>query len=55
MLQDMDNMEASCVIYFKVGMFTHLEQRKIFCLTVNILGIVLLTVQHDLIVSIHFM
>jgi len=28
MLQEMDNMEASCVFYVKVGTFTHLEQSK---------------------------
>jgi len=26
MLQDMNNMEASFVLYVKVGTFTHLEQ-----------------------------
>jgi len=55
MLQDMENMEASCVFYVKVGMFTHLEQSKISLLTVNKLGIVRLTVQHDMIVSVIFM
>jgi len=55
MLQVMDNMEASCVFYFKVGTFTHLEQCKITLMTVNKMGIVKLTVQHDLIVSISFM
>jgi len=55
MLQDMDNMEASCVFYVKVGTFTHLEQSTISLLTVNKLEIVKLTVQHDLIVSISFM
>jgi len=54
MLQVMDNMEASCVFYVKVGTFTHLEQSKIFLLTVKKSGIVTLTVQHDLIVSIIF-
>ena len=54
MLQVMDNMEASCVFYVKVGMFTHLEQSKIFLLTVKESGIVTLTVQHDLIVSVIF-
>jgi len=54
MLQDMDNMEASCVFYVKVGMFTHLEQSEISLLTVNELRIVGLTVQHDLIVSVSF-
>ena len=55
MLQVMDNMEASCVFYVKVGMFTHLEQSKISHLTVNKSGIVTLTVQHDMIVSVSFM
>jgi hypothetical protein len=55
MLQVMDNMEASCVLYVKVGMFTHLEQGKIFLLTVKKLGIVMLTIEHDLIVSVIFM
>jgi len=48
-------MEASCIFYVKVGTFTHLEQSKIFVMTVNKMGIVKLTVQHDLIVSISFM
>jgi len=55
MLQVLDNMEASCVFYVKVGTFTHLEQRKISLLTVNTSGIVTLTVQHDMIVSVIFM
>jgi len=33
MVQDMDNMEASCVFYVKVGTFTNLEQSKISLLT----------------------
>jgi len=49
MLQVMDNMEASCDFYVKVGMFTHLEQSKMFLLTVQKSGMVMLTVQHDLI------
>jgi len=40
MMQDMDNMEASCVIYVKVGTFNHLEQSKIRLLTINKFGIV---------------
>jgi hypothetical protein len=51
----MDNMEASCIFYVTVGTFTHLEESKISLLTVNKCGIVKLTVQHDLIVSISFM
>jgi hypothetical protein len=54
MLQVMDNMEASCVFYVKVGTFTHPEQSKISHLTVNKSGIVKLTVQHDLIVRVSF-
>jgi len=54
MLQDMDNMEASCVFYVKVGTFNHLEQKNICLLTGNELGIDRLTVQHDLIVSVSF-
>jgi hypothetical protein len=55
MLQVMDKMEVCCVFYVKVSMFTHLEQRKITLLTVKISGIMTLTVQHDLIVSVSFM
>jgi hypothetical protein len=51
----MDNMEASCVFYVKVGTFTHPEQNTIFLLAVNKLGIVRLTVQYNLIVSVCFM
>jgi hypothetical protein len=55
MLQDMDNMDASCVSYFKVGMFTHQEQSKTSCLIVNKSRIVRLHIQYDLIVSVSFM
>jgi hypothetical protein len=55
MLQVMDNMEASCVFYVKVGTCTHVEQSKILLPTVKKSGIVTLTVQHDLIVSVIFM
>jgi hypothetical protein len=55
MLQVMDNMEISYAIYVKVGTFTHLEQSKISLLTVNKSGIVTLTIQHGLIVSVIFM
>jgi len=55
MLQDMDNMEASFVLYVKVGMFTHPEQSKNEFLTVNETGIVSLTIHHDLIASVSFM
>jgi len=55
MLQVMDNMEVSCVFYVKVSTFTHLKQSKIALLTVNKSGIVTLTVQHDMIVSVSSM
>jgi len=55
MLQDMDHMEASCVFYVKVGRFHQLEQTKISVLTVTSLGIVILTVHEDLMVSVWFM
>jgi len=55
MLQDMDNMEASCIFYVKVSMFTHLEQSKISHLTVNKSGLVRLTLQHNWMVSISFL
>jgi len=55
MLQDMDNMEASCVIYVKVSTFTYLEQSKISLLTINKPEIVWLIVQYDFIVSSSFM
>jgi hypothetical protein len=55
MLEVMDIMEASCVFYIKVGTFTNLEQSKISLLTVNKSGIVTLTVQYGVIVSVTFM
>jgi len=55
MLQVMDNREASCVFHVKVGTFTHLEQSTMSLLTVNKSGIVTLTIQHDMIVSVIFM
>jgi hypothetical protein len=54
MLQDMDNMEASCVFYVKVSTFIHFAQNKSSLLTVNQSGIVRLIVRHDLIVSVSF-
>jgi len=55
MLQGVDYMEASSVLYVKVGMFDQLDQIQIRVLTVTSLGIVMLTVQHKLIVSLCFM
>jgi len=55
MLQVMDNIEASCIFYVKAGTFTHFEQSNISLLNVNKFGIVKLTVQPDMIVSVSFM
>jgi hypothetical protein len=55
MLQVMDNVEVSCVVYVKVSTFTHLKESKIALFTVNISQTVTLTVQHDMTVSISFM
>jgi hypothetical protein len=52
MLQEMDHMEASCVLYVKVGRFDQFEQSKISLLTVTSLGIVMLTVLYNLIISV---
>jgi hypothetical protein len=55
MWQDMDDMEESCIVYVKVGMFTHLEHCKISLLTVNKTGLVQITVKYDLIVTLSSM
>jgi hypothetical protein len=55
MLQDMDNVEATCIFYIQVGMFNHLERSKSSLLTTNKTRIFRLTVQHDMIVSVNFM
>jgi hypothetical protein len=55
MLLDMDNMEVSCAFYVKVGKSNHPERNQIWLLTVNKGGIVRLTVQHAMIVSVSFM
>ena len=52
MLQDMDNMEARCILYLKVGTFDQLVQSKICVLTVTKMGIVRGTVQYALVVSV---
>jgi hypothetical protein len=51
----MDHMEASCVIYVKVGRFDQSKQNTISVLTITALGIVMLTVHYDIIVSMWFM
>jgi len=52
MLQDMDHMEASCISYAKVGRFDQFEQSKISVLTITSLGIVMLTINYDLMVRV---
>jgi hypothetical protein len=54
MLQDMDHMEASWVFYVKVSMFDQPEQSKICFVTVISVGLVVLIVRYDMIVSICF-
>jgi hypothetical protein len=54
MLQDMDHMESSRVLYVKVRMFDQLEHSKICVLTVISVAIVTLIVRYDMIVSICF-
>jgi len=51
----MDIMEASCIFYVEVGMFTYLEQSTMSLLTVKKSEIETLTVQYDKIVSVVFM
>jgi len=51
MLQDMDHMVASCVFFVKVGTLDQLEQSKICILTVTTLRIVMLSIQHECIIS----
>ena len=48
MLQDMDHIEASCVLYVEVGTLNRVEQSTICVLTVTTLGIAMLTVHHDM-------
>jgi hypothetical protein len=55
MVQDMDSMEASWVFYIKAAKLNHLEYCQISLVTVNKAGIVRLTVQPDMIVSVSFM
>jgi hypothetical protein len=54
-LQDMDHMQASCVLYVKVSRIEQLEQTKISIFTITLLEMFMLTVHHDLNVSVWFM
>jgi len=55
MLQGMDYLEVSCVFLVKVGTLDQLEQNKICILTITLLGIAILTIQHAMIFSVCFM
>ena len=55
MMQGMDNMEASCILYVKVGTLVQLEQSNACILTVTKIRIVMLTIQHDMIFSLSSM
>jgi hypothetical protein len=52
MLQDIDHMEASCILHVKVGRVDQFEQTKISVLTMTLLGRVMLTVHDDLMVCV---
>ena len=54
MLQHTDDITASCVCYVLVHKFDQLEQRKITVSTVTKLGIVILIVQYDMVISVSF-
>jgi hypothetical protein len=52
MFQDMDHMEASSLIYVKVGRLDQLNQSKIRVLTITLFAIVMLTVHDDFMFSV---
>jgi hypothetical protein len=54
MLQHMDSAVVSRIIYVTVGKFNHLQHSQILLVTDNKAGIVRLTIQHDMIVSVSF-
>jgi len=54
MLQDMDHREASCVFYVEVGTLNQFEQSKICVLPVTMFGIAMLTIHHNMIISVCF-
>jgi len=55
MLQDMNHMEASCILHVKVGTLDQRERSKFCDLTLTKLGIVMITSQDDLTFNIRFM
>jgi len=54
-MQGMDDSEASCIFYVKDGMFDQQALSRICILTVTKSGIVMLTIQYDLVFSVCFM
>jgi hypothetical protein len=52
MMQDIDHMKASRVFFLGIGRLDQFEQSKISVLTIASLGIVMLTVYYQLMVSI---
>jgi hypothetical protein len=55
MLHDMDQMEASCIIYVNLGVLNHLEHSQSWLVTINETGFVRLIIQYDFIVCFSFM
>jgi hypothetical protein len=55
MLQDMDHMEASCIICVKVGRYHQFPHTKICVLIITWLEIVMLPVHYDKMISVWFM
>jgi hypothetical protein len=54
MLQDMDYIEMSCIIYVMVGTYDQLEHNNIWVRIITTLGIVMPTVHYYLVFSIRF-
>ena len=54
MLQDMDHIEAGSVFYVEVGTLHRLEESKICVLNITTLGIAMLTIHGDMIISVCF-
>jgi hypothetical protein len=54
MVKDMDHIGATYVFYVKVRTFDGLQQSKIYVLTIMSFGEEILTVPHDLRVSVYF-
>jgi len=50
----MDHIQASCIFHGEVCKLNRLEQSKICVLTVTLLGIAMLTIHHEMIISVYF-